>query len=111
MKKRTILIDLDGVLNEYKGNYDKNFIPEPKFGATKFLEELSKNYELKLFTTRDSKLATTWLHKNNLYKYFSDVVNTKVPAWLMIDDRCLKFEGNYDLLCSQINNFKPWYKA
>ena len=24
----TILIDLDGVLNNYSGNYDKNFIPE-----------------------------------------------------------------------------------
>ena len=32
-KKRTILIDLDGVLNEYKGNFDKDFIPNMKVGT------------------------------------------------------------------------------
>ena len=36
--KKTILIDLDGVLNEYVGKYDTNFIPKPKNGVDKFLE-------------------------------------------------------------------------
>lgn len=43
MKKKTILIDLDGVLNEYTGNYDVNNIPRMKFGADEFLKILSKN--------------------------------------------------------------------
>ncbi len=109
--KKTILIDLDGVLNEYKGNYDKNLIPEPKEGTSEFLEKLNKDYELKLFTTRDEALARTWLEDNNLDKYFSSITNEKELSWLIIDDRCLKFEGDYDLLASQINNFKPWYKS
>ena len=42
--KKTILIDLDGVLNDYVGNYDKDFIPPIKFGAKEFLSNLSKNF-------------------------------------------------------------------
>lgn len=109
--KKTILIDLDGVLNEYKGDYDKNSIPKPKEGVSEFLEKLYENYELKLFTTRNKVLTRTWLNDYKLDKYFSSVTNTKELSWLIIDDRCLRFEGDYDLLTGQINNFKPWYKA
>ena len=35
--KKTILIDLDGVLNDYFGNYDKEFISQIKAGAKEFL--------------------------------------------------------------------------
>ena len=35
--KKTILIDLDGVLNDYVGNYDKDFILPIKAGAKEFL--------------------------------------------------------------------------
>lgn len=56
--KRTILIDLDGVLNEYNGKFDENFIPLIKEGAKEFLESLSKNFEFKLFTTRNKILAS-----------------------------------------------------
>lgn len=41
--KKLILIDLDGVLNEYgKEKFDENFIPEIKEGAKEFLEKLHK---------------------------------------------------------------------
>ena len=41
--KKKILIDLDGVLNEYgKEKYNENYIPEIKKGAKEFLEELHK---------------------------------------------------------------------
>ena len=45
--KKKILIDLDGVLNEYgKEKFDENFIPEIKIGAFDFLDKLSKDAEL-----------------------------------------------------------------
>lgn len=34
--KKTILFDLDGVLNIYDGKYDKDYIPPIKDGAYKF---------------------------------------------------------------------------
>ena len=108
--KRTILIDLDGVLNEYDGKFDEKFIPPIKKGAKKFLEDLSENFEIKLFTTRNKILASKWLIENNIDLLFNDITNTKDLAWLYIDDRCLKFEGDYSSLKEQINVFKPWYK-
>ena len=108
--KKTILIDLDGVLNNYTGNFDKDFIPPIKDGAVEFLKELSKNFELKLFTTRNKILATKWLIDNNIDFYFTDITNTKDLAWLYIDDRCINFDGNFKNLANSVNLFKPWYK-
>ena len=48
MNKKLISIDLDGVLNEYNGIFDKNIIPPIKKGAKDFIKELSKNYMKKL---------------------------------------------------------------
>lgn len=108
--KPTILIDLDGVLNEYKGEYDENFIPEIKDGAQDFVKELSQNYILYLFTTRKLKLAKRWLRNNDLDKYFEDVTSTKIPSYIILDDRGIRFDGNYKNALALINNFKVWYK-
>lgn len=75
--KKTLLIDLDGVLNEYEGKFDKTFIPKPRVGVREFLEELSNNYELILYTTRNKLLASKWLVEHDLDKYFSDITNIK----------------------------------
>lgn len=107
--KKTILIDLDGVLNTYTGNYDENFIPTIKEGAAEFIKELSNNYIIKIFTTRNLLLTSEWLINNDLRQYVSDVTNIKVPSYLIIDDRSIKFNGNYNDLKEKINNFKVWY--
>lgn len=41
---------------------------------------------------------------------FSEITNMKKTAWLLIDDRCLTFEGDFEKLALQIADFKPWYK-
>ena len=59
MFTKKILIDLDGVLNEYgKDKFNENYIPEIKIGAYEFIEKLSKQAELYLFTSRNLMLAT-----------------------------------------------------
>ena len=43
MFAKKILIDLDGVLNDYgKEEFNENYIPKIKVGAYEFLETLSK---------------------------------------------------------------------
>lgn len=110
MYKRTILIDLDGVLNIYTGNYKADYIPPISDGAKEFLESLADKFDLQLFTTRPVNLAEKWLIDNNVANIFSEITNTKKAAWLLIDDRCLTFEGNFEKLALQIADFKPWYK-
>jgi hypothetical protein len=109
--KKRILIDLDGVLNEYgKEKYDENYIPEMKQGAKEFVEILSKDAELYLFTSRNLMLASKWLIKNNLDKYFMDVTNVKIPSFLYVDDRAICFRGDYSEALDNINNFQVHWK-
>lgn len=108
--KKTLLIDLDGVLNQYTGGFEKNYIPKIKQGAKEFLSELSKSYIIKLFTTRNKILAAKWLIENGLDTIIDYVTNVKELSYLYIDDRCIKFDGNYSNLKAQILSFKPWHK-
>ena len=108
---RTLLIDLDGVLNTYTGNFNPDFIPPVKEGAKEFLTNLvDNNYEIKIFTTRDKSLAQKWLEENQLSQFVSKVTNTKDPAFLIIDDRCLTFNGDYQNTLAEIRKFLPWFK-
>ncbi len=108
--KKTILIDLDGVLNTYTGNFDKDFIPPIREGAYEFIKHLSEKYTIKIFTTRNLLLTSKWIFENNLINYIDDVTNNKGLSYLLIDDRCINFDGNYKNLLNKIDNFKAWYK-
>ena len=111
MYKKKILIDLDGVLNEYgKEPYDENFIPNIKGGAVEFIKELSGFAELYLFTSRNLMLSAKWLIENKIDSYFEDVTNVKIPSYLYIDDRCICFEGKYEQTLEDIKNFKVYWK-
>ena len=110
--KKKILIDLDGVLNQYgKEKFNENFIPPVKEGVKDFLEKLfNDGTELYLFTTRNLLLASKWLIDNNIDKYFKDITNVKIPAYLYIDDRCIRFDGDYTETIKEIDNFKVYWK-
>ena len=109
-KKKIILIDLDGVLNNYNGDYKEEYIPSIKNGAKEFLEKLLEKFELKIFSARQAFLVKNWLKENRLDRYITGITDHKEPAFLYIDDRCICFEGNYQSVLSRINNFSPWYK-
>ena len=111
MYKRTIMIDLDGVLDNYS-KYDESTIPEIKTGAKEFVEKLylSGKYDLVLFTTRSPKMALEWLIKNKMDMYFKDVTNVKTPAYIYLDDRAIQFKGDYETAFEEIENFKVYWK-
>ena len=109
--KKTILLDLDGVLNTYDGDFDPDFIPQIKNGAFEFVQNLSKDYKVVIFTSRNLLLASKWILENKLDKYINNVTNTKEPSFIIIDDRCLTFCGEYNILKDKIDNFKAWFKV
>lgn len=108
--KKTILLDLDGVINEYTKGFRKDYIPPVKKGAENFLINLSQKFKIKLFTTREKSMVKTWLSDNGLDKYFSGITNIKEACWLIVDDRCIKFNGDYDELLFDILNFHVWHE-
>ena len=108
---KTLLIDLDGVLNTYTGDYRADFIPPIREGAHEFLEELSQNYIIKIFTTREKALAEKWVCEHELDKIVDGITNFKEPCYMIIDDRCLTFNGNYSEILAKLQTHKPWYKV
>ncbi len=108
--KKTICIDLDGVLNEYKGEYNEKIIPKITKDAEFFLEKLNKNYNLVLFTTRDICLTKQWLKENSIDKYITEITNIKKPCFLYIDDRAICYKGNYNDTIMEIENFEVYWK-
>ncbi len=111
MYKKRILVDLDGVLNDYgTEKFDKNKIPKIKNGTEDFLKKLSNNAELYLFTTREYKLAKQWLIQNKINKYFKDITNVKIPAFLHIDDRAICFNGDFEKVLYEVEEFKVYWK-
>ena len=105
-----LLLDLDGVLNTYDGNYDKDYIPPIKDGANEFIKDLSKDYNIKIFTSRNLLLTAKWLIEYNLFDYIDDVTNNKSASFLIIDDRCITYNGDFSDIKRKIENFKVWYK-
>lgn len=105
---KTLLIDLDGVLNTYDGNYSELEIAPPRNGVKEFLEKVSKDYNIEIFTVRDKELTQAWLVKYDLDKYIQNITNQKSPyASIIIDDRALRFNGDFIQTLDDINNFKP----
>jgi len=110
MHKKTILFDLDGVLNTYDGIHNKNYIPPIKDGAYNLIKELSDDYKIVIFTARNTLIASRWIIENGLDKYVENVTNIKEPSYLIIDDRSINFDGDYERLKKKIKNFEVWYK-
>ena len=52
----------------------------------------------------------TILIKNNINKYFSDVTNIKPLAYIYIDDRAIKFNGNFNETIDEIKKFEVYWK-
>lgn len=108
--KKTIAVDFDGVLNDYKG-YDEKNLESPRKGCKEFLEELSKNYTIIIFTSRNHTLVEIWLKEYHLDKYIKNVTNMKPPAVAYIDDRAINFNGDYSKVLDKLKDFKAhWEK-
>lgn len=111
MHRKTVMIDLDGVLNTYNGNYNEKEIPPPKEGARNFLFTLAQNFDIKIFTVRDNDLTKTWFEHHGLGSAIKAITNIKDPfASVIVDDRALRFDGDFEKTLNEILNFKPHWK-
>jgi hypothetical protein len=99
--KKDICVDFDGVLNIYT-HYDPNDLCEMREGCPQFLEQLSQKYRVTILTSREPISVIKWLKKHNLLKFIEDVTDRKIPAVYYIDDRAVKFDGDYNKIMQNI---------
>jgi hypothetical protein len=94
-----LAIDFDGVIhNMDKGFYDGTCYGDPLPGALQALEQLSKKYNIVIYTAKaksnrplingktGTQLVEEWLKKHNVMQYVDYVTAEKPRAILYIDD-------------------------
>lgn len=108
---KVICIDFDGVLASYDGYKGEDHYGEPMKGAKEFLEKVkSAGLDFVIFTTRNSEKIKEWCKKHS-FPEPKEITNQKIPAPVYIDDRAIKFDGNFAHLISDLKNFNVHWKS
>ena len=112
LKKRRVMIDLDGTINKYSDGYRNGELYDDPFEYAKESIDWLKNqgYEIVIFTSRLSignakefgddlekqkKNITAWLKKYDIY--FDRLTGDKLAADFYIDDKAIHIkDGNWD---------------
>lgn len=117
-EKINVGVDFDGVIHKNsKGYFDGTIYDDPIEGAEEFLKKLSSKYTVIIHTCKaksdrglvdgktGSELVWEWLKKHNLNQYVSKVTAEKPRALCYIDDKSVKFDGDWTKLENEIANF------
>lgn len=109
-KRLTVAVDFDGVLNKYSGWNGENDLSTPQSGVQYFLKKLNEKYGVIVFTVRDKDKVKEWLKKYELDRYVIHVTDIKPKAVAYIDDRAIKYNGNYGEVLEKLERFKTWWE-
>jgi hypothetical protein len=108
-QKNIVSIDFDGVLSQYDGWKGKNIIGKPIDGAKEFILNLiNSGYNPVVCTTRKPKLIKNWLKEFDFPNI--EVSNVKYPSLVYIDDRCVKFDGNFSKLVDNLKEYDVYWR-
>tara|TARA_B100001123_G_C14352680_1_gene647684 strand:- start:35 stop:427 length:393 start_codon:yes stop_codon:yes gene_type:complete len=99
-----LAIDFDGVIHTFdKGYHDGTCYGQPIAGTKEALEELSKKYNIIIFSSKvkpdrplvnnktGMQLVKDWLKQHDLLKYVSEITCEKPRAKYYIDDKAIEF--------------------
>ena len=110
MTKQRVAVDFDGVLHQYNGWQGDGTFADPVPGAKQFLEKISRHYDVVVCTARDRlDFVCGWLSKHSMLGLVELVTNQKPIAVAYIDDRGVRFNGDFDAMYEAIKQ-KPWWQ-
>lgn len=123
----TLAVDFDGVVNPYSRGWQGGELYEREVtpGFWLWLETVSERFDVVIhssrFADRDPQLVGDWLRARWAEHSGMDGVPdwlerlafspTKPPAWLTVDDRCVRFDGDWsadELRPEAMLAFEPW---
>jgi len=120
--KKTICIDFDGVIHSYTSGWQEiDKVPDPPVpNAFECLMNYLKHYRVCVYSTRSASVKGLkamkdwfieygWPEDHNGSPRGLEFPDQKPPAWLTIDDRCIRFDGTFPTP-KEIDGFRPWTK-
>ncbi len=110
-----ILIDFDQTIHSYDNGWKDGVIYGNVIKGTKeAINILKEKYEIVIFTARLSQINENteeakqqieeWLREQNIY--FDLVTADKMPAHFYIDDKAIRFEGNWNDILTKIKQIE-----
>jgi hypothetical protein len=125
MKRKTIAFDFDGVIHGYsRGWQDGECYDPPVPGALDFLRECMETHNVFILTTRDVGQVGEYIRKHapeiqlQVAAFYDSIfwnaqgilliTNRKLAAEFYIDDRAIRFRGNWDVTRVQMEQERPW---
>jgi len=107
-----VAVDLNGVLDTYRGWKGPEHWDAPRPGAAEFLDALrARGYRVVIHTTRWRDDAEAWLRKHGLLDRVDLVTNEKVAAHVFVDDRAVCFRGDFDATLREIEAFSAHWES
>lgn len=111
---KTICLDFNGVLDTYTGwkPGGTGIDYPPRDGVMEFLQALhQRGYDIIIHSTISSYSIREWLHKYGMEDLVDRVTNIKPPAIAYVDDRAIRFDGDYGKVLEQLEGFRPYWQA
>ena len=118
--KKTLCVDFDGVIHSYKSKWvdAHTILDEPVPGAFTWLEAMldSEDFEVCIYSSRSREPGAcaamiAWFEKHGFTRANELAWPTQKPvAYLTIDDRAFRFEGDFPSE-AWLLRFRPWNAA
>lgn len=125
--KRILCIDFDGVIHDYrKGWQDGSIYGDVTPGFFEWAAKAKERFKLVIYSSRSKDAAQIedmkrWLADRIAESMFAGVMlddfefsGVKPPAFLTIDDRCVRFNGRWDdsqFWPENLAAYKTWSQA
>jgi hypothetical protein len=109
--RRTLCLDFDGVLHSYRSGWcGAEIIPDPPIhGTREAVARLRQQYRVVVHSTRchteeGRRAVQSWLQTHQIV--VDEVCEHKPPALVYIDDRAIRFRGNWDDVLDEVRQFR-----
>lgn len=115
-----LLVDFDGVIHSYESGWQgANVINDPPVdGAFDFLLRAAEHFDVQVYSARSNQTGGIWAMKRWFKRHGWSCMTDGTPrvlefptekpaAFLTIDDRCWRFEGEWPDP-EALTQFRPW---
>jgi len=110
-RRQTVCLDFDGVIHAYTSPWQgEEIISDPPIhGTAKAIEKLRERYRVVVNSSRcrseaGRRAIERWLTRHQIE--VDEVCEHKPPAMVYVDDRGLRFEGDWNDVAAKIHEFR-----
>ncbi|MHC4405527.1 MAG: hypothetical protein ACYTG0_38265 [Planctomycetota bacterium] len=109
--RRTVCLDFDGVIHSYSSGWcGADVIPDPPVhGARDAIARLRRQFKVVVLSSRcrtaeGREAVEAWLRRHSIE--VDEVCSHKPPAMVYVDDRAVRFRGDWDDTIGEIVQFR-----